>query len=251
VRALLALLLILAAPAAAQDWITPAGGQKAGMITAYDQRQAAVPGLRQVETARFIYSVVPQGSISFQWALFVQQLNFSDAGENAPVYVKGYKHARAAGWGAVIEAQDYYPGIDGQNLFGIELDYMGSRGRNTTGAGLFIVLGRSSKTPIRDPTDVAVSTLDMAMLVAPYVPDWGFVRLNYGVRFAIDCDVACLSMQGGSAVKFSDDPNVPVHRFDPPTGFIGYWRGTGAGRVCVWCTHALDGTNVRTNWTVP
>jgi hypothetical protein len=64
---------------------------------------------------------------------------------------------------------------------------------------------------------------------------------------AYNCSVPCkyaLRMPGGAAIKFSEDPVVPVHRFDPATGFIGYFSGP----KCVWGVHAVTG-EVRQNWT--
>ncbi len=201
----------------------------------YASRVSPVPGEIKVQTTAYIHTLVPQGAAAFEWGLMSVLDNYSDGGENSPLYTKGVQRANGVTWGAVFESQSVTPN---GAFYGAEIDYMGVRGARNWGSGLLMVMGRSDpSSPLRDPADTRTSHLDTAISVLPFWPDRGLVRLDYGLRFGMPCEVACLSLQGGSAVKFSDDPAVPVHRFDPQTGFVGYWNG----RLCVWCVHATTG----------
>lgn len=219
---------------------------KAAGVGAVDYRIAPTPGSVAIQGARWIYTYVPPGSKGYEWNLIAELDNDSDEGNNAPAYFKARKYAKGPTWALCVEVQDFYPGTDGGPCFGAEIDYMGTRGRITTGAGVLCVVGRSSESPLRDPADKGVAHLDAFFRLVPYFYDAGFVKLNYLIRSEIKCEVAILSMQGGDCIKFSDDPAVPVHRFDPQTGFIGYFTGP----KCIWGVHAVTGQVVQ-NWTPP
>lgn len=183
------------------------------------------------------HTTIPPGCASFEWNIVAETDNRSDEGEHTGATIAARKWAKSPQWAVQIIAADFYPGTDGGPLYGPEIDYMGARGRLTTGAGVLCVVGRATDSVGRDPADKGVAHLDAFFRLVPYVPDWGYVKLNYLIRSEIKCEKAILSMQGGDCIQFSDDQAVPVLRFDPATGICGWWKG----RLCVQGVHAVTG----------
>lgn len=226
-------------------WPNALAAKAAGVLQSWF-KTAPVPGPKAVSATIYAYTYSPPGSISYEWNIVGEHDNDADEGDKAASYLKSRKWAKAATWPLCLESQDFYPGTDGGPLYTLEIDYMGARDRATTGAAVLCVVGRSGLSPLRDPADKGVAHLDTYFRLVPYFYDAGFVKLNYLIRSEIKCEIAILSMQGGDCIKFSDDPAVPVHRFDPQTGYVGYWKD----RLCVWGVHAVTG-DVKSMWTPP
>lgn len=186
-------------------------------------------------------TIVPSTCKSYEWNLVCEIDSYADEGDQCAGYIKARKWGKAPVWGQCVEAADHYRGTDGGPLYALEVDFMGARGRLTTGAAVLCVVGRASESATRNPLDTEVAHLDAFFRLVPYVPDWGHVKLNYLLRAEVKCEKAIVSMQGGDCVSYSDDPAVPVHRFDPQTGYIGYWKG----RLAVWAVHAVTGQVVQ------
>jgi len=221
-------------------WSSPAASAAAG--TPYsDYKRAPSPSTAAVRGCRWVYTYVPPGCKSYEWNLIAEVDNDASEGDVCASYIKARKWGRGATWPAVFEAQDMYEGADGGPLHAVEIDYMGPRGRRTTGAGVLCVFGRSALGPLRDPDDNGVSHLDTYFRLVPYYWDFGKTKIDYFIRAEVKCEKAIISMQGGDCIQFSDDPAVPVHRFDPQTGYVGYWKG----RLCVWGVHAVNGDVVK------
>lgn len=198
--------------------------------------------------ARWVYTYVAPGTKSYEWNLIAEIDNDADEGDQCASYFKGRKWGKGATWVVCFEAQDLYDGPDGGPLYGTEIDYMGARGRVTTGAGVLCVVGRSSTSPLRDPADKGIAHLDAYFRLIPYFYDAGYVKLNYLLRAEIKCERAIVSMQGGDCIQFSDDPAVAVHCFDPATGITGYWFRER--RFCLWGVNNSTG-QVFNNWQSP
>lgn len=186
-------------------------------------------------------TTIPFTCESYEWNVVKETHSYANTGDQCTGYDKFFKYGKAPGWVSVREAHDLYPGTDGGPLYVDEIDYMGAPGRLTTGAAVLCVIGRSATTAVRDPVDLREAHLDAFFRLVPYVPDWGFAKLNYLIRAEVKCEKAILSMQGGDRVKFSDDPAVAEHGFDPQTGFTGYWKG----RLLVWGVHNVTGEVVQ------
>lgn len=155
-------------------------------------------------------------------------------------YMKAHKYGKGNTFGECDEGQDYDEGpgvVDSGPLIVREIDFMGARGRKTRGAALLLVVGRSGRSPHRDPNDKGVASLPVPVRMLPYYPDWGYVKVDGMIRSEIPTENGIVQMQGGDCIKYSDDPAVPVHRFDPQTGFCGWWKG----RLCVHGVHAVTG----------
>lgn len=221
-------------------WPSALAAKAAGVVASWF-KTAPVPGPREVSANIYAYTYAPPGSITYEWNIIGEIDNDSDDGDKCASYFKARKWGRGATWPAVFEAQDMYEGTDGGPLYVAELDYMGPRGRRTTGAGVLCVFGRSALGPLRDPDDNGVSHLDAYFRLVPYYWDFGKTKIDYFIRAEVKCEKAILSMQGGDCIQLSDDPAVPVHRFDVQTGYVGYWKG----RLCVWGVHAVNGDVVQ------
>lgn len=182
---------------------------------------------------------VAPGALTYEWNLGRLLENRADAGENCAGYGKAYKYGKGASWVDCREAHDLYSGTDGGPLFVDELDYMGARDRKTSGAAVLCVVGRASETPHRDPNDHSVAHLPAFFRLVPYYPDAGYVKLDYFVRAEMQCEEAIVSMQGGDAIRFSDDPAVPELCFDNATGIHGLWFRKR--RFCVRGTQVQTG----------
>lgn len=62
-------------------------------------------------------------------------------------------------------------------------------------------------------------------------------------RFA-DVKGSVVEMESGQSISFSPDPAVGVHRFDPATGYLGYWRADG---TLIWGVNQSNG-DVKVMW---
>lgn len=155
--------------------------------------------------------------------------NGPEGAENVAVYATSNHYGRGTGWAGVFEMQDH-----GGAFWGVEVDAMtfGPYRPYTHRVGVGIVLGRSGGRTS------GATEVDKALWIAAV--DDG-VTARYGVRVDAHCSIACISLRGGESIAVSDDPVVPVFRFDPATGFVGLFTGN----LCVWCVHAVTGEEKR------
>lgn len=204
------------------------------------QRVAPSGVTRPVPCAAWaIETKVPWGAATYEWNFVRLIENHADTGENCAGYGKAYKFGKGATWVDVREAHDLYPGTDGNDVFVDELDYMGARNRKTTGAAVLCVIGRASETPHRDPNDNDIAHLPCWFRLIPYYYDWGKVKIDYFLRSEVKCEEAIISMQGGDAIRWSDDRAVPETCFDNATGIWGLWHRQR--RFCVWGVQVQTG----------
>lgn len=173
-------------------------------------------------------TIIRKGVLTYEFTLGRMLENYSDDPntENCAGYVKAHKYGKAHTFGEVDEAQDYDEGpdvVDSGALIGREIDLMGARGRKTRGAGLLCVVGRSGKTPLRDPNDKGVAHLPAFLQLLQYYHDIGYVKCDNFARSYIKTERGAYEMVGGDCLKMSDDPAVAVLCFEPATGITGLW----------------------------
>lgn len=174
-------------------------------------------------------TIVRKGVRTYEFGTGFLLVNHSDAPDtdSSARYGKSDKEGAANTFGDVDEAQDYHEGPDVHDsgaLIPREIDWMGARGRRTRGAGLYLVAGRSGRTPLRDPADKGVAHLPSFIQLYTYYHDLGFVKVDNMIRSYMKTERGIVEMVGGDCVRFSEDPAVAVLCFEPATGILGLWH---------------------------
>jgi hypothetical protein len=174
------------------------------------------------------------------WAVLVMQNNYANEGDKAAFYSQHNKYGRAPGWAGVFETRCV--NRDG-NCWGVEID-IGTNGGSHIEKnppeyriGLGIV-------QVNDTPNKTRSEIDYGIWVLPFYADYGKVSTRYGVRVDVPCTVACFSVPSGQNYEFSDDPLVGKLKFDPESGFTGFWKHD---TFLIWGFNNTTG-QVLTNW---
>ena len=151
-----------------------------------------------------------------------------EGGEPVSGYFTINRYGQGTSFALVAEVQDVWGG----GFWGIEVDAMTTGPSPGNRHGIGIVIGRSGGRT------EGIAEVDHGLWIAA-LPGG---RAKYGIRIDAPTDTA-ISAPGG-AISLSDDPAVPVIRFDAQTGYLGLFRG----KLCVVCWHATTGEE-RHLWT--
>lgn len=221
-------------------WPSAQEALASGAVTSAAERKPEVPGIRRVETARYTYTYVPKGAISYQWCGLNVLDSAADEGDHVGVYSKVRRTGKAPVWGGVDEVFSLTAGAT-TPAYGREISVMGPPGETTAGGPLFGVYGRTHDDGTGRP-----AIIEFGIKFAPFYPDWGGkAKLQRGIWFCEPTIDGALCMAGGDTIKFSEDPAVPRLGFDPATGWVGWWKPIDGRRTLVWGFHALTGETAR------
>jgi hypothetical protein len=236
---ILALLWFASSVAVAQT-VTPLPPQ-GGLVL---DRVANVHAVSQIDSALFARTLVQQGNNNaFDWNIFGVLDNYGDAGENVGLYVKANQYGQGATWAGVFESQCI--SLVSSTCWGLEVDLMAPEGGQTKGYGVGVVVGRANPlSPIRDPADHRVAHALNGFFVNANFADAPYVDIAVAYDTQIHCTIACFRMPGGEAMAYELSGRV-VQKFDPQTGYAGWWR-TDLGE-CIWCVNMTNG-DVRRMW---
>lgn len=190
----------------------------------YERTSVAGPPADRPRVLFDFHTIVVPGTRVYEWNVTARLDNYADDGDQCASYFQGWKHAAGNTFTVVFEGQDFHEGVaDSGPLLPVEVDFMGARGRRTRGCGLLLVVGRSGPTPERDPNDKGVAHLPYFARLVPFDPDRGYVKVDGFIRMEMVSEEAIISMQGGDAIRLSDDPAVAEFGFDVATGITGLW----------------------------
>lgn len=211
-RALLGLLLALAATSALGQWREHLGIATQLLFEA----TAARPG--------------------HHWMRWDWLSSYTDEGDNVVYYMHHNHVGRGPAFGQVIEINKLRP--EG-NIWGQEIDLGVTGGRQPgvwrIGQGV-VVLSR----------DGGEAWISHGFRLMPFDGGSGphRARTDYGLSIEMPCVEACVSIPGDQAIRLSPDPAVGELKFDITTGYLGFWRRDG---LCIWCVNQTHG-DVRTMW---
>jgi hypothetical protein len=233
----LLLLLLLALPAFAGVGNLP---QQHGT---QDICTAKVYNPMQIDSCRFIYSIINPGTpYVYHWSLFSAMDNYSDVGENVGIYSQVSQHGKGATWAGVLQATCLNP--DGANCYGLELDIAPPVSAAPNGIGVGMVVSRAREMNVPDPSDARTASARFGFLIGENWYDRGKVSVGVAFDADIHCDIACVRVRDGEAIAFSSNALI-VQKFDPQTGYAGWWRADLG--LCVWCVNMSNG-DVRRMW---
>ena len=197
---------------------------------AVSKRELKEPDGPQVQSLVYNHAVVNPGSNVWGWCHINRIDVYETVGEHVAGYDKAYRWGSAPVWGRCIEVTDW----NGNGpAWGLEVDVV-STGNHPSAIrrGVGVVLGRT-------PNEAAVVRFHAAYDIVPHQWDSQSVFCETAYNISVPCRYA-LSMPGGAGIKLSEDPAVPVYRFDPATGYVGLWKD----RLCVQGVHAVTGAPV-------
>jgi hypothetical protein len=164
------------------------------------------------------------------WLSFDRIDSYGNSGDKVAKYGQAYKWGGAAVWSGVFETQCI--GLVG-NCWGTETS-IGVNGPADPFRGLRIGAG----IVINSTNKNLHGEADYGLWVLPFYVDSGRVSVRYGVRVDVPCSIACFSMPSGESLQLSDDPQVGRLRFDPVTGYAGFWRADG---LLIWGVNQTNG----------
>ena len=230
---LIALLLVSSAAWAQQtEFVPPQSG-------ANDTCTARAYNPAQLDSCRFIHTIITKDNVRpLAWNNLLVLDNNADSGESTGQYIKANQWGMGATWAQVLQIQCQSP--HAFQCFGDEIDLQPPTSGETRGYGIAMYVIRSNLVPI--PPD-SIGHAAAAYSVSGEAG--GRTDVEVGFDAQIHCTVACFRMPGGEVMAYELSGRV-VQKFDPQTGYAGWWR-TDLNE-CIVCWNMSNG-NEKHMWT--
>jgi hypothetical protein len=197
----------------------------------------------QIDSCRFVYSIVNKDvPYVYHWNIFSVLDSYADDGEPVGIYTNVNQRGQGAVFGLVTEVQCNSPHAG--NCWGQETDIAAPVSGEPRGYGNVVVIARSIFGPRRDPNDNRVGHVLTGFGVIPFYPDAGKVDVGVAFDAQVHCTVACVRIPDGEAMAYSSNGLI-VQKFDPQTGYAGWWRADLG--LCVWCVNMSNG-DIKMMW---
>lgn len=174
-------------------------------------------------------------SKEWSWNILSQVVSMTDgSNENVATYSQAIKDGKSPVWATVSEARCY-------NVFGpcyaAELDLIvngRSSSPNDVRTGILMVVGKVDQEQVVGPAEVT-SIFD----VMPFGHDNSKVLVNNAFRVFTPCVNNCFQIPSNSTVNLDGGVGDAEIKFDPQTGFIGFWNKRQQKWIKAW--NASDG----------
>lgn len=194
----------------------------------------------QIDSCVFIHTIINKGNPRpFAWNNLLVLDNNADDGESTGQYIKANQFGKGATWASVLQVQCVSP--TGFGCFAQEIDIQPPHSGEVRGYGIMAFVFRENVFGPPAPNAPAHALAGFSIS-----PGYGEENADIVVAYdsQIHCTVACFRMLGGESMAY-DGSGIIVQKFDPQTGYAGWWRADLG--LCVWCVNMTNG-DIRRMW---